>query len=83
MPKPIKQEKRPKDINQLARHLVELSTSEVETIPVMSTGLSEYMAAIGRKGGKIGGKRRLQTMSPEKRKRIAKRAAAARWKSKS
>jgi hypothetical protein len=37
------------------------------------------MAAIGRKGGKIGGKRRLITLSKEERQRIATSAARARW----
>jgi hypothetical protein len=37
------------------------------------------MAAMGRKGGKIGGKRRLLTMTPEARKAAAAKAAQARW----
>jgi hypothetical protein len=37
------------------------------------------MASIGRKGGQIGGKMRLTTMTPAKRSRIAKKAAQARW----
>jgi len=38
------------------------------------------MSAIGRKGGAIGGKRRLLTMTPEKRREAAIKAAQARWK---
>jgi hypothetical protein len=37
------------------------------------------MAAMGRRGGKIGGKRRMETMTPEKRKEIATKAATTRW----
>jgi hypothetical protein len=37
------------------------------------------MSAMGRKGGKIGGKRRLKTMTPERRTEVAKLAAEARW----
>jgi len=37
------------------------------------------MAEMGRKGGKKGGKRRLETMTPEQRSQIALRAAQARW----
>ena len=70
--------KRPSDINQLARHLVDVSTGE--RAPSVPAGLSSYMAAIGRKGGRIGGKRRLETLSPHKRRSIAKKAAQARWK---
>ena len=41
--------------------------------------LSTYMSEIGKKGGKVGGKRRLQTMSAAARKRVATKAAKARW----
>jgi hypothetical protein len=37
------------------------------------------MAAMGRKGGLVGGKRRLVTMTPDARKRAAAKAAQARW----
>ncbi len=37
------------------------------------------MAELGRKGGKIGGKRRLETMSAKARKETARKAAQARW----
>ena len=41
------------------------------------------MREMGRKGGKIGGKRRLETLTPEERREIARKAglkgAAARW----
>jgi hypothetical protein len=35
----------------------------------------------GRKGGKIGGKARAATLTPRKRRQIAKKAAKARWNS--
>jgi len=38
------------------------------------------MAVIGRKGGQIGGKRRLKTMTKAERSKIAAKAAKARWK---
>lgn len=41
--------------------------------------VSEYMATIGRKGGRIGGKRRLKTMTKEERRKAAAKAARARW----
>jgi hypothetical protein len=37
------------------------------------------MAQMGRKGGRIGGKRRLETMTSRERKAVAKAAAKARW----
>jgi hypothetical protein len=39
--------------------------------------ISEVMKAMGRKGGKIGGKRSLETMTPEERSARAKKAATA------
>ena len=50
-----------------------------EVIPQPPSNLSDYMAAIGRKGGKIGGKRRLHTLTAKERKKIASQAAKARW----
>ncbi len=41
--------------------------------------ISQVMREMGRKGGKIGGKRRLETMSAEKRSEIALKAARTRW----
>jgi hypothetical protein len=38
------------------------------------------MAAIGRKGGQIGGKRRLKTMTKAERHKVAVKAAKTRWK---
>ncbi len=50
--------KRPRDPNQLAKWIVEQSTSEqVPEIPVQAPpDLSSYMAAMGRKGGMVGRK---------------------------
>jgi hypothetical protein len=39
--------------------------------------LKEIMSELGRKGGKIGGKRSLETMTPEERSARAKKAATA------
>lgn len=84
MPKRIKQPKRPDDINQLARQLVDESTRKNgDTIaPPTKAQISMFMAQLGRKGGKVGGKRRLKTMTPEERSSVARKAAEARWKRK-
>jgi hypothetical protein len=89
MPKPNKQAKRPRDVNQWARQIVEESThldeiappEAAEPIPPSTAQISAYMAKMGSKGGKIGGKRRLETMSARKRSAIARKAAESRWKS--
>jgi hypothetical protein len=84
MPKRISNPKRPRDINQMAHQLVELSTSQRPDLlePALSPAVltSLVMAEMGRKGGKIGGKRRLQTMTSEERIAIARKAANSRWK---
>jgi hypothetical protein len=76
--------KRPRDPNQLAKWIVDQSTSEApdpapEAPPIAPSSLSQYMSAIGRKGGQIGGKRRLTTMTKDQRKSVAAKAAKARW----
>jgi hypothetical protein len=77
--------KRPRDPNQLAAWTVAVSTGQIptpepESALVPPTDLSAYMAAIGRKGGQIGGKRRLKTMTKAERSKVAAKAAKARWK---
>ena len=80
MPKPLKHDKPLKDVSELAHHLVEVSTSENDgTLPATKAQISVFMAELGRKGGKIGGKRRLQTMTRRARSEVARKAAQARW----
>jgi hypothetical protein len=38
-----------------------------------------FFVEMGAQGGRIGGKRRLETITPERRKEIARKAVAARW----
>lgn len=77
--------KRPRDPNQLAKWVVEQSTEEArpESAASVPADLSAYMSAMGRKGGQIGGKRRLVTMTAAQRKKVAAKAAKARWKKQS
>ena len=81
--------KRPRDPNQLAAWTVAVSTGQIPapepdipkaTASAQPANISAYMAAIGRKGGQIGGKRRLKTMTKAQRSKIATKAAKARWK---
>jgi len=66
-----------RDINQSAFDMVRRSTG-AEPMPAKSE-ISRVMAAMGRKGGKIGGKRRMQTMTAEERSAVAAKAAQKRW----
>jgi hypothetical protein len=83
MPKPVKKKRKPpKDINQWARHVVDQSTAEPETevpLVIAPAALSAYMSALGRKGGKIGGKRRMNAMTDPEKSALALKAATARW----
>lgn len=82
----ISKGKRPRDPNQLAKWIVDQSTGETpipeaqpKAPPIDLANISQYMSAIGRKGGQIGGKRRLTTMSKKERSQVASKAANARW----
>jgi hypothetical protein len=51
----------------------------VESTEVQLTVVQQVMRDMGAKGGRIGGKRRLETMTDEQRRRSARKAAKARW----
>jgi hypothetical protein len=86
MPKRIS---KPQDVNQAAFEMVRRSTSELGVIPEPEKrteapkptkyDISRVMSAMGRKGGKVSGKRRMVTMTPEQRHNVALKAAQARW----
>lgn len=62
--------------------MVEESTADDSGHSVMeptSEQISSFMSSMGKKGGKIGGKRRLETMTAEERSAAASKAAKARW----
>jgi hypothetical protein len=73
--------KRPKDVNQLAHYLVNLSTEEPAEgqTSVTRSEVSRVMSAMGRKGGKVGGKRRAEVLDQKRRSEIASQAAKKRW----
>ena len=63
--------------------MVERSTAEPQENPKprksKKAEISRIMSEMGKKGGKIGGKRSLLTLTPEKRRERALKAAKARW----
>ena len=63
-----------KDFTQVAFDVVQRATGEV-TAPVSSKKQES-----GRKGGLIGGQARAIKMTPQRRREIAVKAAAVRWK---
>jgi len=71
--------KRPRDTNQLAKFIVDVTTGQA-TPPDPTAGKNSVSVAFGREGGKKGGKARADKLSPTERKAIAKKAANARWR---
>lgn len=65
--------KRPRDANQLAKMIVDLSTGD-EQEPELNV-----KQKAGQLGGLKGGKARAAKLSPEQRKEIARKAAQKRW----
>ena len=70
--------KRPRDPNQLAKMIVDLSTGQVEDREPTpeERGVDPAASAMGKKGGPA----RAASMTPERRSEIAKAAAASRWR---
>ena len=65
------------DAVQNARRVVLESIESTETVSL--TIVQQVMREMGARGGKIGGKRRMETMTDEQRRRSARKAAKARW----
>lgn len=81
MPNRSSRPKRPRDPNQLAKIIVDLSTGEIkDTTPIESK--NPAAVELGRLGGLKGGKARAAKLSAKRRRDIAKKAAKSRWKSK-
>jgi hypothetical protein len=72
--------KRPRDINQLAKFIVDVSTGEAELPEDQPDGKNPAAVELGKLGGKKGGKARAVKLTPAQRRDIARRAAQARWK---
>jgi hypothetical protein len=79
--------KRPRDVNQLAKAIVDQATGETRpdvdfVSPVLQSEIDLIQAAakaLGRRGGLKGGKARASSLTPERRAEIAKKAAEKRW----
>lgn len=74
MPKGPKGEKRPADVIGAAVLVAKIATGEVEDT-VEDDGKDKAAQSLGSKGGKA----RAESMTPERRAEIARKAAAKRW----
>jgi hypothetical protein len=70
--------KRPRDFSQAAKLVIDIATGQVEDRPPTpeEQGKDPAAVALGRKGGAA----RAAQMSAQRRKEIAQKAAAKRWK---
>lgn len=75
MPKGPRGEKRPADVIGNAVHVMRIATGDAEDAPA-ADGKNKAAQELGRKGGKA----RADGLSAKRRKEIAKKAAASRWK---
>jgi len=65
--------KRPRDLNQLAKYIVDLSTGDLNEPKTIEAPKR------GRAGGLVGGVARAKSLSEDDRKKIASEAAKTRW----
>jgi hypothetical protein len=81
---PDRSRKRPRDVNELAKRLVDEATSAAPPdepgADPENGGKDPAAVALGRRGGLKGGRARAERMSPNERSEAARKAAAARWK---
>jgi hypothetical protein len=68
--------KRPRDLNELAKLVVDIASGEIED---SVSAAKRNPSPRGRAGGMRGGQSRAESLTSEERLRIARRAAAARW----
>jgi len=80
MPSRSGKPKRPRDINQLAKVIVDQATGEAVPEPQPGNdGKNPNAVALGRLGGQKGGKARAAKLSKAQQSEIGKKAARARW----
>jgi hypothetical protein len=71
--------KHEEDFNEAAFRVVRESTTEPVPISGAKKRKNPAAVALGRLGGKKGGKARMEKLSPERRREIASNAARTRW----
>jgi hypothetical protein len=76
MPRGPKGEKRPADVIGAAVMVAKIATGEVEDT---KTEKNAHAVALGQAGGAKGGKARAASLSAQRRKEIARKAAKSRW----
>ena len=68
------------DVSQLAKSIVDKATGQNEDMENIAPEKNPAAVALGRLGGLKGGKARADSLTAERRKEIAAKAAATRWR---
>jgi hypothetical protein len=74
----VKHPKRPRDLNQWAKHMADLLTGSAQE-PDPYEGKDAAAVNLGGRSGLKGGKARAAKKTAERRAEIARKAAKARW----
>ncbi|HEY6325639.1 MAG TPA: hypothetical protein VIW73_03860 [Candidatus Cybelea sp.] len=82
--KPKRSRKAPEDFNVNAARIVAIATGQDLPKPKkparqLAPKKNPHAVALGRRGGKVGGKARAEALTAEERRSIAVKAARARW----
>jgi hypothetical protein len=72
--------KAPRDLNKLAAFILDEATNEATSNEEVSIKKNPAAVALGRLGGLKGGKARADKLTATQRRKIAIKAAHARWK---
>ena len=75
MPKRTGRKPARRDVNQMARAVMD----RIEQIAQENPGKDPAAVALGRKGGLKGGRARMDSLTVEERRKLAEKAAKARW----
>jgi hypothetical protein len=70
----------PRETNQLAHKILRIAIGEDVEPEKPDDGKNPAAVALGKLGGKLGGKARWAGVSKKKRSQITRKAARARWK---
>lgn len=79
----MKKPRRPRDLNQLASTIVGIATGQIAEPIAGYSAKNPHAVELGRLGGLKGGVARAKALSKTQRKKIARKAANARWKKRS
>lgn len=74
-----KRSSKPRDLNRQASEIVREATDEQPEAPAPDPPKDPAAVSLGRRGGLKGGRARAEKLTPEQRRKQARRAAQARW----